>query len=454
MKKLFFASITIILVLALVSFSYAKPDEKWKDKLDDDLRKTVDSQNKGFSIMSAPEKSVDVIVTTSDKNLEKFGAVRKKFSIISAVSMSVPASRLEQIARLGSVEKIEKEKIFYIQRLQAIPLIRADSAASDFGINGTNINISILDTGIYNHAEFQSPNRIILQYDFYNGDTNANDDNGHGTHVAGIAAGKGGANGRGVAANASIFAGKVCGASGTCPESAILGGIEWSLNNSAKIISMSLGDSENGCSDAIVMAVDNATEQGVLVVISAGNTGPNSNTISSPACAKRALAVGSVNDSSALSGTADNATYFSSRGATNDNRTKPDLAAPGSVITSTYNNGDYADGSGTSMSAPFVSGAAALVMEQYNKTFGYFPEPERVKAILLAAANTSGMEAEGFVKNGAPYRNNYYGSGRLDVYKALQTVNFTSNDSITQGQQKLVYFNVTNSNASIALVWG
>jgi PGF-pre-PGF domain-containing protein len=95
------------------------------------------------------------------------------------------------------------------------------------------------------------------------------------------------------------------------------------------------------------------------------------------------------------------------------------------------------------------------VMEQYNKTFGYFPEPERVKAILLAAANTSGMEAEGFVSSGTPYRNNYYGSGRLDVYKSLQIINFTANNSITtQGQQKLLYINITNSNASIALVWG
>lgn len=475
MKRIFFvliAALVMALVIIFAGLSYAKPDDKafnrdvnlplgvadhndkWKDKLDDSLRKDIDGQNNGLSILSAPEKSVDVIVMTSDKNLERFGTVRKKFSIISAVSMSVPASRLEQIASLHSVERIETDKIFHIQRMEAIPLIRADSATSDFGINGTNINISILDTGIFNHIEFQSPNRIILQYDFYNIDNNATDDNGHGTHVAGIAAGKGGSNGRGVAANASIIAGKVCGASGTCPESTILNGIEWSIQNNAKIISMSLGDSENGCSDAVARAVDNATEQGVLVVVAAGNSGPGNNTIASPACAKRALAVGSVNDSSALSGTVDNVTYFSSRGATSDNRTKPDLVAPGILITSTYNNGDYASGGGTSQATPFVSGAAALVMEQYNKTFGYFPEPERVKAILLASANTSGMEASGFANSGTPYRNNYYGSGRLDVYKSLQTINFTANGSVSQGQQNVFYFNATNKSSSIVLVWG
>lgn len=468
MKKSFFVLFTIILVLALVSLSYAKTDDKWKDKLDSGLRKEIDSQSKGFSIMSAPEKSVDVIVATSDKNLERFGSVKKKFSIIQAVSMSVPASRLEQIARLDAVEKIEKEKIFYIQRLQAIPLIKADSATSDFEINGTNINISILDTGVYNHTEFQSPNRIILQYDFYNGGPIANDDNGHGTHVTGIAAGKGAVSyGRGVAANASIFAAKVCGASGTCLESAILSGIEWSVNNSAKIISMSLGGNTTDCSDAIVSAVDNATEQGVLVIVAAGNSGPNNNTIASPACAKRALAVGATYDKdyngvgysggctdSASSSKLDNITCFSSKGFTNDNRIKPDIMAPGSVITSTWNDGNYHDDAGTSQATPFVSGAAALVMEKYNRTFGYFPEPERVKAILLAAANTSGMEASGFANSGTPYRNNYYGSGRLDVYRALQTVNFTANNSVTQGQQKLLYLNITNSNASIVLVWG
>ncbi len=340
MRKAFFVLITLAIALVLVSSSYAKVDEKWKDKLDNDLRKEVEKQNNGFSIMSAQEKNIDVIVTTNDKNLERFGKVKKKFSIIQAVSMSVPSGKIEQIARLGSVEKIEKEKIFYIQRLQAIPLIRANSASADYGTNGTNINISILDTGVFNHAEFQSPNRIILQKDFSNNDDDATDDNGHGTHVAGIAAGEGATSyGRGVAANASIFAGKVCGASGTCPTSAILDGIEWSVGNKTKIISMSLGESYSCYNDGgLSAAVDNATEQGVFVIVSAGNTGPNNSTIASPACAKRALAVGSVNDSSALSNTLDNVTYFSSRGATNDNRTKPDLVAPGIWITSTYNN--------------------------------------------------------------------------------------------------------------------
>lgn len=458
MKKAFFVLVTLALILILVSLSYAKSDEKWKDKLDSDLRKAVEKQDNIFSMLSEKkEETIDVIVTTGDKNLENFGTVKKKFSIIPAVAMSVPAGRLEQIARLPEVERIEKEKIFYIQRLQAMPLIRADSASGDYGLNGTNVNISILDTGVFSHAEFQTPNRIILQKDFYNNDDEANDDHGHGTHVAGIAAGEGGSNGRGVAANASMLAVKVCGATDAqgCPFSDVVSGIEWSVGNNTRIISMSLGGNYSCYNDGgLSAAVDNATEQGVLVVVSAGNTGPNNNTIASPACAKRALAVGSVNDSSALSGTVDNVTYFSSRGAINDNRTKPDLVAPGIWITSTYNDGGYATRGGTSMAAPFVSGVAALVLEQYNKTFGYFPEPERTKAILLAAANTSGMEAEGFVRNGNPYRNNYYGSGRIDAYKSLQITNFTSNDTITQGQQKLVYFNITNSNASIVLVWG
>jgi len=468
MKKAFFALAAVALVLALATLSCAKQDGlydgKWKDKLDSGLRTEVESRSNIFSALSAPEKNIDVIVMTSDKNLERFGTVRKKFSIISAVSMSVPASGLERLARLDSVARIEKEKIFYIQRMEAIPLIRADSASSDFGVNGTNINISILDTGIFNHTEFQNPNRIILQYDFYNNNTNASDDNGHGTHVAGIAAGKGTTSyGRGVAANASIFAGKVCDASGACLGSAILSGIEWAVNNSAKIISMSLGGDEDGCSDSLVQAVDAATERGVLVVVSAGNTGPTNNTIASPACAKRALAVGSVKDGSYDATPTDSISDFSSRGSTNDNRTKPDLVAPGEWITSTYINpencepginNEYCTIEGTSQAAPFVSGAAALVMEQYSKTFGYFPEPERVKAILLASANTSGMEAGGFANGGTPYRNNFYGSGRLDVYGALRAANFTANGSVSQGEQKMFYFNITNSNASVALVWG
>ncbi len=460
----YFIAFLLIILLLYFTLTPIHAEPKWHEKLDGKLKEIIKKENAKNYLLSVfrKEKNVDVIVWIKNNSKTNIhNKIKHKFSVIPAVSMSIPVSKIKTLAENPDIEKINYDKMFRILRIESIPLIRADTATNIFSINGTGINISILDTGIYNHTEFQTPNRIILQHDFYNNDNNATDDNGHGTHVAGIAAGEGG-NGRGVAANASIFAVKVCGATDAdgCPESDIIAGIDWSLQNHAQIISMSLGGATVNCDDALVLAVDNATEQGVLVVVAAGNSGPENNTIASPACAKTAVAVGAaydndysgVNYSSCFdpqsSSKTDNITCFSSRGNTNDNRIKPDIVAPGSLITSTYNNGDYEILAGTSMAAPFVSGVAALVIEQYNKTLGYFPEPGRVKAILMTAVNTTGMQRTGFSQ-----RNNYYGSGRIDAYKALQILNYTKNATLAQGEQKMYYINVTKNNATVTLYW-
>ncbi len=221
-----------------------------------------------------------------------------------------------------------------------------------------------------------------------------------------------------------------------------MAGIEWAVENGAKVISLSLGVNYYFFSDcyqsnlASPRAVDNATKQGVVVVVSAGNDGTyGSETIAAPGCAKRAITVGNTDDNDII-------VSSSSRGPTKDNRTKPDLTAPGDNIDSTINSlNGYGYKDGTSMSAPHVVGVAALVIQRFNQINGYYPNPDRVKAILITAVNTTGQ------------RNNTYGAGRIDAYEALRIINFTTNRTISEGEEYSLRINVTGNDFKTTLYW-
>ena len=450
-RRLLFLSTFLIVFLLISSLSYQS-----KPMMRLELKK-IDPELMRIKSLKSQEK-VKVIVWLNDKkstdSFKNIGRVKYQYNIIPAVAMEVPVKELENLAIESNVEKIVPDRIVSAFRLESIPLIKANNASSTFNVNGTGINISIIDTGIFNHTEFQSPNRIIKQKCYCSGccppdnadeSDNATDDNGHGTHCAGIAAGEGNGNGQGVATNSSLFAVKVLPSSGTGGlESDLLSGIEWAVENGAKVISLSLGithDQFNDCYEVSVSdAVDNATKQGVVVVVSAGNSGPSSQTIGAPSCAKRAITVGRTNDD-------DNIVSSSSRGPTKDNRTKPDLTAPGSSIYSTYNDGGYATLSGTSMSCPHVTGVAALVIQKFNQINGYYPDPDRVKTILITAVNTTGMSSS------YEQRNNDYGSGRIDAYEALRIINFTKNDTISTGEEHRYKINVTSADFKTTLYW-
>ena len=400
-----------------------------------------------------PQEKVKVIVwlngSKSSESLKRIGQVKYQYNIIPAVAMEVTANDLETLAKESNVETIFPDRIVTAFRLESMALIRANSAASNFNVNGTGINVSIVDTGIYNHSEFQDPNRIVKQKCYcseccppnnVNENDNATDDNGHGTHVTGIAAGKGDGIMNGVATNASLFAVKIMNSSGAGTLSDLIAGMDWSVQNGAKVMTLSLGTTYNQFSDCYELglisseAVDNVTKQGVVVVVAAGNEGPSSRTIAAPGCAKRAITVGNTNDN-------DNIAFDSSRGPTTDNRTKPDLTAPGTSINSTYKNGGYASSSGTSMSVPHVAGVAALVIQKLYQINSYYPSPDRVKTILITAVNTTGQ------------RNNTYGSGRIDAYEALRIINFTKNRTISTGEEHKFKINVSSNNLKVTLYW-
>ena len=294
-------------------------------------------------------------------------------------------------------------------------------------VTGTGITVAVIDTGVfYTHPDlgggFGPGHKVIGGYDFFNNDPDPMDDNGHGTHVAGIIAGSGGI--EGVAPGASIMAYKVLGADGSGPMSNVIEAIDASIdpNNDGittdhlQVISMSLGGSGSS-QDPICMAVKRAVDAGIVVVVAAGNSGPSVGTVASPGVSPYAVTVGAVDDAGALAN-------FSSRGPTADMLMKPEISAPGVNILSTVpysgtthsSSTGYMTMSGTSMATPHVSGAAALLI-QLHPTW----TPQQVKSALVTGARNIG---ESFWSAGA---------GEVWLPSSADTALFSSQPLVSYG---------------------
>ncbi len=342
---------------------------------------------------------IKVVETTPLNVIEKqlVGTVKAlskhiiKLRIIHSIAVKVPFKELSKVFKVLSsskdVVKVYPDlivriastnlrfKMFKPQIYQSVPEIGAPSLWN-LGINGSGIKIAILDTGIDpTHPDFfvNGTSKIVANASFVDLDGDGVPDesvidlNGHGTHCAGIAAGVGNylSNLKGVAPGAQLIIGKVLSNEGWGFYNWIIKGIEWAVNESADVISMSLGGPASLSYDPLVAAVKNATEHGVLVVIAAGNEGPDYFTVGSPGVAEDALTVGAVDKSLRLA-------YFSSIGPTPNATLKPDVVAPGVDVASARANhtclGEPATlmhvyASGTSMATPHVAGLAALVKE-------------------------------------------------------------------------------------------
>ncbi len=243
-------------------------------------------------------------------------------------------------------------------------------------VTGLGIVVAVIDTGIdYTHPDlgggFGPSYKVIGGYDFVNDDTDPMDDNGHGTHVAGIIAADGVI--MGVAPDAELLAYKALNAGGAGSMSDVILAIDAALdpngdgltNDHADIISMSLGGA-GSTDDPVCQAVEAAIAEGVVVVVASGNAGPSLGTVATPGLAPSALTVGAVDNDGVLAG-------FSSRGPTPEMGIKPEISAPGVDILSTVpysgtvisSPTGYASLSGTSMATPHVSGAVALLLQMH-----------------------------------------------------------------------------------------
>jgi thermitase len=262
------------------------------------------------------------------------------------------------------------------------------------------VTIAIIDSGVDRfHPDLVT--KTLAGYDFVNNDNDPQDDYGHGTHVAGIAAAASN-NGIGIAGaswGAQIMPIKVLNASGNGTYANVANGIIWAVDNGAQVINLSLGGP--AYSAILESAVDYAFQRGVVLVAASGNAGGSS--VYYPARYTQVIAVGATDSSN-------------QRGAFSNFGDGMEVVAPGVAIYSTELGGGYSYRNGTSMAAPFVSGLAAILIGQPgNYNAGLVREQIRSSALDL----------------GSPGWDAYYGHGLIQMDAALALVPATPTPTLT-----------------------
>lgn len=279
----------------------------------------------------------------------------------AGASAHVDEVSVERIRQLHYVKAVHPDRVVRAYLAGSVAQIGAPTVWNDFGARGEGVVVAVIDTGIdYQHAAlgggFGPGFKVIGGRDFVNDDNDPMDDEGHGTHVAGIIAANGGGL-TGVAPEASLLAYKALDDSGSGDDSSVLAAIEAAVADRAHIVNMSLGRPAYP-DDPVVQAIENASTAGTLFVVAAGNSGRFLD-IGTPAMAPSAITVGAVDRN-------DRMAFFSSRGpVVPTGAMKPEVVAPGVSIVSARAGGGTLTASGTSMATPHVAGVAALLLDAH-----------------------------------------------------------------------------------------
>ncbi|WP_042334071.1 S8 family serine peptidase [Desulfosporosinus meridiei] len=362
--------------------------------------------------------------TNIDQIAEDFGAKVVRQGPLNFVTLELLERDIQEaIGELKSTPGIISAEENHARIIQSLPEPPPDDplymkqwsligrnvpGAWEMGATGEGVTIAVVDTGIdLNHPDLIA--NLVPGYNSITGSAAAGgnqDNNGHGTEVAGIAAAERNSIGIvGVAYQAKIMPIKALGATGVGYDDAIADGIIWAADHGAKIINLSLG-SENGAtsSEILKQAVTYAYDKGCLLIAASGNYDPESQAnpgVSYPAADSRVLAITATDKTGKV-------TSYSATGS------EVDLAAPGDYIPtdgwSRRGGSGYTYASGTSLAAPFVSGEAALIWSQH-------PEWSRDQVIQALEQGTEDLGSAG--------QDDQYGYGLVDVQLALNLSNQT-----------------------------
>ncbi|CAN5529438.1 S8 family peptidase [soil metagenome] len=349
---------------------------------------------------TSEETEVSIVRESGARTLENLpGEVRLvSFPAVEDESSEEARERMleQELQNLEEEPQVEAVDYNYLREATFTPddprfsdqwgLMKAEFSGAWDDARGKGARIAVVDSGIYsNHPDI---GKVVAQNDFVEGDAVADDNFGHGTHVASIA-GALTSNDRGVAGGCPkcrLLIAKVIGPTGETTDSKIVEGIGWSVNHGADVVNLSLSGPAG--STVLKATVNDASARGAVVVAAAGNERTAKRQY--PAAYRAAIAVSATNRRDKLA-------RFSSRGDW------VDLAGPGTNILSTRAGGGYGEMSGTSMSAPFVSALAGLLASQGMHA-------NQIRRRMEATAADLGP------KGADPY----YGHGRIDANRAVR----------------------------------
>ncbi|MGD8781290.1 MAG: S8 family serine peptidase [Ignavibacteria bacterium] len=367
---------------------------------------------------------------------------KEYYKVFFGAALKVPHAMLNTINNLPYVKKIHFNKTVKTSVVDGKAIIKADQLSTEFNTGGEGIRIGVLDTGIdYMHpflgGGYGDGQKVVGGYDFVDDDDDPMDLHSHGTHVAGIIAGRNDSL-SGVAPDASLYAYRVLDERGEGSESDVISAIERSLDpngdeditDKLDIVNMSLGSDEGEPDDAMSTAVNNAVSLGITFCIAAGNRGSYGFfKIASPGMAESAITVGATDKS-------DNLAYFSSKGPVMGSYSvKPDVLAPGVNINSSVLGEEYDTYSGTSMATPFVAGVAALLKSIHPDW-----TPQKIKSALMSTAVDLNLE----VMQQGKGRINALDAADVDFFSNPQVISFGGNKEADEGWQSektITYYN-------------
>ena len=410
-----------------------------------------------------PQSTVDVIIQYKQaptnahhaKIRARGGQHKGDLSLINAGHYSMPASTLAELENDSNIVAVSPDRLSR-PTLNTTAAAVGASIAQSYGYTGAGIGVAVLDSGIYSPtylasslAYSQNFTDSRSTYDWY----------GHGTHVAGTLASSDLVN-RGLAPGVKIVNLKVLNDSGVGRDSWIIAAINQAISLKStyniRVLNLSVGRpvAESYTTDPLCQAVEKAWQAGIVVVVAAGNEGRNNSqntsgygTITAPGNDPYVITVGAMKTNGTASRADDTIASYSSKGPTLlDHVVKPDLIAPGNKVVSTlyYDcnlvstypankiNNNFFRLSGTSMAAPAVSAAAALLLQKYPAL-----TPDQVKAKLMKTA-TKNFPVLSTVVDPATnisYTSQYdvftVGAGYLDIWAALNDTTSVTGTAIS-----------------------
>lgn len=340
------------------------------------------------------------------------GVIRYTYHLVPGIAARMPTGRLSSLTAdqrvldvapdtLGRLSDAELDLSWGVKRIGA-------GTAHAAGTTGAGTTVFVLDSGIaWNHPDLAARHAGALSWDFVNGDPDPYDDNGHGTHVAGIiAAADDNAGVVGVAPAGQIASLKVANSAGTVAVSNVIAALQWVVDHGGRVTNSSLGWTSSP-SPLLQVAYDAAQAAGVVNLAAAGNSGDPDGTctflgdsVEYPARYASVIAVAATNIS-------DGSPCYSSAGALIS------VSAPGNAVTSTWPGGGYVSLSGTSMASPHVAGLVALMLSRgLHDSNGNGWVSDEARSILQTTATDLG----------SPGFDIFYGHGLINAVAALAAV--------------------------------